>query len=305
MIFEGDTAVIQAIREKRRLMETSQPHDHIRPLLIQGGGLMRGAYGVGTALALEEMGYTNSFSALVGISSGAPIVSHFAAGSTKKGLSVLQDVCCHPDFLRLARFWNQVDTKRFMDAMRYDERTNIDVTEALANPAALYFGVTEYKTARPQLLKPRNEEHFFQSMHASINMQNISPYRIIIDGVHYNDGGFSKPHMITKAIEEIDATHVLIVTNNEHQFDPIPWWEKLLNRTLFRLRLNGALAHAINSRREARDAAIADALAGELKVAVVWGDGSISDLEKNAEKIAATVEASRTWWYGLMASVDE
>jgi hypothetical protein len=34
MIFEGNQAVISAIKEKRQLMEEYKTHDHIRPLLI-------------------------------------------------------------------------------------------------------------------------------------------------------------------------------------------------------------------------------------------------------------------------------
>jgi len=45
MIFEGDKGVIDAIKEKKRLMEAGEAHGHIRPLLIIGGGLMRGVFG--------------------------------------------------------------------------------------------------------------------------------------------------------------------------------------------------------------------------------------------------------------------
>jgi len=43
-------------------------------------------------------------------------------------------------------------------------------------------------------------------MHASINMQNVSPYKVVIDGVLYADGGFSNPHVIAEAIEVIKPT---------------------------------------------------------------------------------------------------
>jgi predicted patatin/cPLA2 family phospholipase len=301
MIFEGEHSVIQAIREKHRLLETGQPHDHIRPLFIQGGGLMRGAYGVGAALALEELGFTNAFSTMVGISSGAPIVAHFAAGTAKEGLDLLLEDCTDPEFVNPWRFWNQVDTEHFMKVMRSDPKKGVNVQRVFANPATVYFGVAEYKTALPKLIKPHNEEHFFKSMHASINMQNVSPYKVVIDGVHYADGGFSSPHVIAESLATIKPTHALIITNNDRDFRPLSRTERALNRTLFRLRLNGVLAQAINTRREARDKAIADALASTVETAVVWGDGSIGGMEKNPGKIAATVEASRTWWHGLLS----
>lgn len=301
MIFEGEHSVIQAIREKRRLMETGQPHDHIRPLLFQGGGLMCGVYGLGGALALEELGYTNSFSYMVGVSSGAPIISHFASGTTAEGQSLLMEDCCDPHFINPWRFWNQVDTGNFMNVLRSHPKKKVDLDKVEENPADLYIGVTEYKTAEPHLIKPRNKEHFFNSIHASINMQNVSPYKVIIDGVHYTDGGFSSPHVITKALKKLNPTHALIITNNNREFRRISRLERFLNRFVFRLRLNGILAQAINTRRESRDKAIEEALASDVEVAVVWGDGSIGSAERNGKKVVSTVEVSRMWWHGLFA----
>jgi predicted patatin/cPLA2 family phospholipase len=262
---------------------------------------MRGAYGLGAALALEEMGYKDSFSSLVGISSGAPIAAHFAAGTTRKGKAILLEDCSDKKFVNPWRFWNQINTKHVIDVIRTDEEKRIDVVKVFENPAKLYFGVAEYKTALPKLLSPKDPDHFFKCMHASINMQNVSPYKVIIDGIHYADGGFANPHVIDEAMRVLDPTHVLIITNNDRDFAPISTMERLLNRTIFRLRLNGILAQAINTRREARDLAIAKALKSDVDVAVVWGDESIGGMEKNGEKIASAVEASRTWWHGLFA----
>lgn len=301
MIFEGSHTVIQAMKEKKRLMDSGEPHEHIRILCIQGGGLMRGAYGLGAALALEEMGHINSFTSLVGISSGAPIAAHFAAGTIKQGKALILEDCRDKKFVNPWRFWSQVNTRHFIDVVRSDEKKKIDVEKVFKNPAQLYFGVAEYKTALPKILLPKDSDHFFECMHASINMQNVSPYKVIIDGVHYADGGFANPHVIDEAMKELDPTHVLIITNNDRDFAPISAMERFLNRTIFRLRLNGILAQAINTRREARDLAISKALKSDVAVAVVWGDGSIGGMEKNAEKIALALEASRIWWHGLFA----
>jgi predicted patatin/cPLA2 family phospholipase len=235
------------------------------------------------------------------VSSGAPTIAHFAAGTTAKGIKILLEECSDSGFVNPWRFWNQVDTKYFLQTVRYDDGKKINVDKALTNPAELYFGVAEYKTALPRLLQPKNEEYFFKAMHASINMQNVSPYKIIIDGVHYADGGFSRPHVISEAAKELNPTHMLIITNNDRDFTPISRTEKILNQTIFRLRLNGVLAQAINTRRESRDAAIESAISGGIETAVVWGDGSISGIEQNSRKIASAVEASRTWWHGLFS----
>jgi len=300
MIFEGEHSVIQAIKEKKRLQDAGLENDHIRPLMLQGGGLMQGVYGAGAALALSELGYTNTFTSLVGVSSGAPTVAYFAAGNVEDGVAVLKEDCGDKRFMNPWRFWNQVDTQHFIDILQHDSRKKIDVEKVFQNPAKICFGVSRYETAKPELIYPTNEEELFQSMHASINMRNVSKHKIVINGIHYADGGFTKPHIIGHAIKEIDATHVLIITNNTRHYNPITNMERVLNRTLIRLRLNGALAQAIRARLHERDKAVAEAMLGNKPVATVWGNGAISGVETNPDKIAATIEASRTWWHGLM-----
>lgn len=281
-------------------MDVGAKHDHIRPLMIQGGGLMQGVYGAGAALALNELGYNKVFTNLVGISSGAPTVAYFAAGNVEAGITALKEDCSDRKFMNPWRFWNQVDTQHFIDILRHDDRKRIDFKKVFDNPAEICFGVSRYETAMPELLCPTNEEEFFQSMHASVNMRNVSKHKIVINGTHYADGGFTKPHIIGHAVKQIDATHILIITNNTRHYNPITNVERFLNRTLIRMRLNGALSQAIRARLHERDKAVAEAMTSGKPVAAIWGNGAISSVETRPEKIGATVEASRTWWHGLM-----
>jgi predicted patatin/cPLA2 family phospholipase len=304
MIFEGEHSVIQAIKEKKQLIEAGEDHSHIRVLFIQGGGIMRVAYGAGTALALEEMGHTNSFSSLVGISSGAPNVAYFAAGTIHRGINILLNDCQDRRFINPWRFWNQVNTDHFISIMRNDEEKNVSLDKVFANPADLYFGAAYYDTAKPVLLQPKNDDDFFKSLHASLNMSNISPVNINIAGIRYTDGGFASPHIFARSVEQIQPTHVLIATNNDRDFKSISIFEKTLNRTLYRFRLNGLLATAINSRREARDEALANIINSEVKTAVIWGDGAIDAFESDTNKIEAAIEASRTWCHELFSMKD-
>jgi predicted patatin/cPLA2 family phospholipase len=301
MIFEGSHKVIQAIQEKKRLMDAGQPHDHIRPLLYQGGGLMCGAYGVGAALALEDLGYQDCFDYLVGVSSGALITAHFASGTTNQGQRLLPEDCCDSDFINPFRFWNQVDTKKLIQLLKTHPEKGVSPERILAHRSQVYFGVTDYVSAKPRLLEAKKGDYLFQSIHASINMQNVSPYKIVIDGTHYTDGGFASPHVIAHAVTELQPTHALIITNNNREFKKISRFERFLNNFVFRLRLNGILARAINGRGIARDEAIARIMEGEAEVAVVWGDGSIGSTTRDSQKITSVVHASRTWWHGLFS----
>ena len=300
MICEGDTAVLAAITEKRNLLLAGQPHDHIRPLLIQGGGFMCGAYGVGAAIALEQRSYRDAFTYLVGVSSGSPIMAHFAAGTSRYAADVLADDCTSRDFFNKWRLWHQVNVEHLVKLARYHKTHSVDANAALAHGSELYFGAAEHATAEPVLLRPHDEQSFFECLRASIHLQNVSPQKVYVDGVRYVDGGFASPHVIAHAVAKLQPTHVLLITNNNQETLSLPFIERICNQTIFRPRLSRKLVAVINRRIAVRDEALAAVRESGVPSLFVWGDGSISRMEQSSSKIRETIEASRMWWHDLL-----
>jgi len=303
MICDGDTNVFEVLKEKRHLMQVGKEHGHIRPLIIFGGGLMKGVYGAGGALALEEGGYADVFTHVVGISSGGPVAAHFVAGSVAKGVTVLAENCCTREFANPWRFWNQIDTEYFMRIMCQDSNKKIAPEAVLAKPTKLYFGVSKYATGKPVLLEATTEDGLFAAIHASLTMQNVARHRTYIDGVHYADGGFTKPFILEEILNRLkeEVTHIVFVTNHDREFGTISVFEKFLNRTLFRLRLNGAQVEAINGRREERDKSLMSLWSSGVPAVVIWGDGSVKSMERNPARLTAALESSRIWWKGILS----
>lgn len=301
MIFEGDRAVIEAVKEKKRLKDAGAPHAHIKPLLVIDGGLMKGAYGVGAGLALEEEGYSGAFSSVVGISSGAPSAAYFVAGEVYIGAGLVWDECCSKEFINKWRLWNQVNTTHFINAVRGATGKGLDTEKVFASSTDLYIGVSNFKTGEPWLIKPEQGEALFQAMQASILMPNVSTDIVTIDDIRYVDGGFTRPHILKKAIDEIEATHVLIITNQDRTVSTIPKLERFLNHTFFRLRMPKALRFAAHERRKERMKAI-EYLEKEYDkpYALVWGDHSIKSMEQEPRKVRAVIEKSRRWWKELL-----
>jgi len=153
MILEGDTAVIDAIKEKKRLMDAGKEHGHIKPLLIVDGGLMKAAYGVGAGLALEETGLSKVFTSVVGISSGAPSAAYFISGDVHIGARILDEECCTRKFLNMWRFWNQLDTEYLISALKGATGKGINIEKVFSSPTELYIGVSDFKTGKPNLLR--------------------------------------------------------------------------------------------------------------------------------------------------------
>ena len=301
MIFEGDNAVIEAIKEKKRLRDAGAPHAHIKPLLVFDGGLMKGAYGVGAGLALEESGHSSVFSNVVGISSGAPSAAYLVASEVYLGAGLVWDDCCSKTFINKWRVWNQVNTNHFIDAVRGETGKGLDTEKVFASPTKLHIGVSNFKTGEPRLITPTDGEGLFQAMQASILMPNVSTDIVTIDDIRYVDGGFTRPHIVKESIDTIEATHVLVITNQDQTVSTIPKLERFLNHTLFRWRMPKALRFAAHERRKERMKAIAYLEKEYGKpYALVWGDHSIKSMEQDPHKVRATIEKSRRWWQDLL-----
>lgn len=303
MIFEGSTSVIDALKEKKKLHTEGKNHDHIKPLLIIDGGLMKGTYGVGATLAMEELGMSDMFTAVVGISSGAPSAAYFISHDVAEGASIIYEICCSRRFLNMWRFWNQVNTGYFIDALKGSTGKGINVQKVFASPSNLHIGVADFNTGEPMLLRPKNEDELFRAINASVLMPNVSTDVVTFNDIRYVDGGFTRPHILRNAIEEIDATHVLVLTNQDKTVTTIPLLERFFNHTVYRWRMPKALRFAAHERRRERMKVLDDMEANyHLPYALVWGDHSIRSMERDSIKVAEVIEKSRTWWHELLKS---
>lgn len=301
MIFEGNRSVIDAIKEKKKLIATGQPHDHIRPLLVVDGGLMKGAYGTGAVLAIDELGFTSTFSSVVGISSGAIAAAYLLSGNTIGG-SVMYEEACTKEFRPRFNFKNVINVHFFERVLAGDTGKGLLFDKIFSHTVKLYIGVSEYVTGKPVLIAPTNQADLLRSIRASISIPGSVSLPSYVNGVRYVDGAASQPHILAHICGQIDATHILIITNQDKTTKHISWAEHFMNVTLFRYRMSPALRKATNWRREARHAFVEKTLASPQKPTLfVWGNNSIGSRESNQIIVKNVVEKSRQWWQEQLA----
>lgn len=302
MIFEGDTGVIDAIKEKKRLMDAGAPHGHIKPMLFIDGGLMKGVYGAGAVVALEELGYTDVFTDVVGVSSGAPTAAYFVAHQAKRGVTIYSEEACTRKFINPWRIWNQVDTFYFAATLRGVTGKGLGTQRIFASPATLHIAVADFETGKPELLQPDTDDGVFSAIQASVLMPNISSDKVRIDDIRYVDGGFTRPHALKKALEEIEATQVLVIANQNKTITALPKLERFLNNTLYRHRMPKLLRFAAHERKRERMKVIQEMENGQhMPYALIWGDHSITSMERKPKKVQEVIEKSRLWWRELLA----
>ena len=298
MIFEGNSEVMTVLKQKKSLMDAGLPHNHIKPLLIIDGGLMKGVYGTGAVMAIEELGYTNCFSAVAGISSGAVAAAYLLSGN-KIGASTIYEEACSKQFRPRFNIKNIIDVAFFERVLAGDTGKSLLFDKIFSHKVSLYIGVSEFNTGKPAIIKPTNSADLLRSIRASISIPGAVTLPSWINGVRYVDGAASKPHILDHLYETLEATHVLIITNQDKGTKHISWIEHFINNTFFRYRMTAALRTVTNWRRESRHEFVKKTLLSPAKPTLfVWGDNSIGSKESNPVLVKSVFEKSRLWWIG-------
>ena len=301
MIFEGDTGVIEAIKEKKRLIDAGERNDHIRPLLIIDGGFMKGVYGVGAALAFDELGFIQVFTNFIGISSGAATLAYTLSGQSQLGSTVIIEDCTSRRFLNFWRFKNPEDEAFLQRVFEGCTGRKKLETQNLIN-RNFFIGLSVFETAKPFLLQPKTREECLVGIRASISMPGAVSDLVIINGIRYIDGASSEPHVLEMGYETIDATHVLIITNQDKDTKNILWWDRLITKTIWRNRLSPRLLDVALRRRKIRHNWVHTVLQDPKKpICFVWGNGSIASFERDPEMVKMVIEKSRQWWLKQLA----
>lgn len=305
MIFEGDKSVIDAIKEKKRLVDAGEEYGHIKPLLFVDGGLMKGVYSAGAVVALEELGYSETFTTAVGVSSGAPTLAYFLAKSAHVGVTIYSEEVCDRKFINPRRFWRPLETDYFTEVLRGVTGKKLNVEAILKSKTEFYSAVANFETGEPELITSKSKEGLLSSIQASILMPNISNEIVRINDIRYVDGGFTRPHALQKVLEVCDFTHLLVITNQNKTITTIPWLERFLDRTLYRHRMPAPLRFAAHERKRERMKVLETLKQADTPHAVIWGDHSIDSLEFDVKKVLQVVEASRQWWTALLLDDSE
>lgn len=300
MILEGDYEVIDGIIEKKRLMDNGEQHEHIKPLLILGGGMMKGVYGAGASQALADLGMKNVFNAIAGISSGAATAAYFYSENATIAASIFSEECTTRKFWNIFRVLNPLDVKYVKSILEGKSGKGIGLISK-EHLLRLRIGMSSYETGLPYMLQPQSIIELIDGVTASIAMPGpVSDYNLV-RGVRFADGASSLPHVATLFTAEKTYTHILYIVNQDQSDTDISILEKLINNSLYRYRMCLKLRFASNQRRKTDMLYIKQLLQDNTrKVCVVWGNGSIPSITRDAVLIKNTIEKSRQWWLELL-----
>lgn len=300
MILEGDTSVIDALKEKKRLMDSGEDSGHIRPLLFVGGGMMQGAYGVGAVEAISKCGYTDVFAYYAGVSCGAASIAYMLSGNVDEGKRVTYEDCCSKDFFDIFRLNNMFSGIAFENALRGHTGKPLEVKEVLKYNDSFYIGATRYSDGESAILHPQNAEELFLYLRASMTQPGVSSERAEIDGVRYVDGACADPSVLEKVIDKTKPTHVLIVANQSRGIKKNKLVESFLFAAVFR-SIPARTRNVILTRTDRYMRLLTELTKdSSVPVLVSWGNGSIKPLERDSSIVKNVIEDSKIFWDNVL-----
>jgi len=186
-------------------------------LVLQGGG-MRGVFSIGACCALQEIGYTEGFDQVYGVSSGALNGAYFLSGQAAYGATIYYQDINNKYFINLWRFRKIMDISFLMNIVVNVKPLNFK--RLRSSSTLLNILLTQVSTGKAVTFTNRSgNTHIFGVLKATAAVPFAYDIPVTIDGVDYLDGGPSCPVPIEKAIDS-GCTDILVVLTRPRDFHP-------------------------------------------------------------------------------------
>ncbi|MFZ2522997.1 MAG: hypothetical protein WAW92_01275 [Minisyncoccia bacterium] len=235
--------VIEAFKGRRDSVEMEGKPKRL--LIYALGGGLRGPYGAGQVIALNEMGITaDKVDVLVGSSAGEDDLIYYADGpeSTYRGTSIYYEECTTKEFVdvRPKRISQIMNVTVVENAMRKGKKAiNEDRIRNL--PTEIYALATPVNGAEAELINVKTavgesgELDMISAVKASMNVRLLRAPGTMVNGKLMEDGSFGSLQL-QKLIDEFEPTDILVLPNipfrNLEEFkESSSWLEHLPNST--------------------------------------------------------------------------
>ena len=192
----------------------------LKTALVLQGGAMRGVYSAGVCCALQEIGYTEGFDEVYGVSGGALNGAYFLSGQAAYGATVYYQNINNREFINFLRTKKIVDIDFLIDITRNVKPLN--VKKLYSSSTQLNIFLTEALTGKVVKFtsKPENTD-IFRVFNATAAMPFVYDRPVTIGDTDYLDGGISCPIPVTQAIDG-GCTDIFVVLTKPKHYRPKP-----------------------------------------------------------------------------------
>ncbi len=273
-------------------------------LVLQGGG-MRGVFGAGVCCALEELGYTEGFDQIYGVSAGALNAAYFLSGQAAFGTTIYYQNINNRRFINLFRWKKIVDIDFLMKIVTKEKPLNIE--KLLSSSTTLNIVLTCVASGKPVIFNHKDAgKDILKILKGTAALPFLYDIPVEIDGRKFLDGGISCPIPVVETIED-GCTDIFVVLTRHEYYQPSPprgIWENFLVKPVIKKHgenLYNLYTTSYHNYKERMLIATGKKLYGERKVNIITifpdPEIGITRLTKNKDtlKKAATDGAIKTF----------
>jgi predicted patatin/cPLA2 family phospholipase len=220
MHYEGGKDNLGIVKEQMYTYSKYGKGCSFRPLLLVLGGGQRGVYSGGGVIALTKLGLINAFETMIGISTGAPVISYFASGQATLGTSIYFEDNTKGEFINFKKLfkWESIMNLDWLtdvfDGITSNKKLNIN--KLRKHPTDLYYAVSDIISNKTSFLDPKELDNPTLGIKASCAMPIAYGHSVKINNHYYVDGGLIHPLPSELIIKKFNPTSILIFANRSN-----------------------------------------------------------------------------------------
>jgi predicted patatin/cPLA2 family phospholipase len=228
--------IVERLLRKRDLLRAGDTgHERIRTALFIDGGGMRGVYGGGVIVALEQLGLTDVFDYVIGVSAGAADCAYFLSGQAEFGTSLYYEELASKRFINVWRFSKILDIDYLDESFRYTKP--LDSERVRQSRSRFLIGVTKAETGECVYLDMADSSiDVITAIRASTALPIVYNRTVSINGEAYSDGTTGCGVPVDYITSVLGCNTVLFILNRIFS-DKNPrasWYERLLTHAVSR-----------------------------------------------------------------------
>lgn len=220
MGFAGDPLVLQNIVTKVQLLRSGnlEAAKKIRTAVVIPGGGQRGIVQMGAALAFEKLGLNDGFDAAVGVSSGAGAAVYWFSGQAALGARVASEELIKNHFISYTHPLRIMNISVLENILR--NLWPVDFDKLKKQRTKVLIGVTDYTSGKEEFFDLKKMKDPVKGIIASVSIPVFAKNVVEIERHVYIDGGPGSPLPISYAIEDLNATDILVLQTRTLDYKP-------------------------------------------------------------------------------------
>ncbi len=286
-----DSPIVQNMFCKR---DQLPGHETIRLTMLFMSGGMRGVAGAGVAVALCDLGFSNTAEVVIGASAGTANAAYFLAGQRDRvrlGASIYYEECCLNDRFIDFRRRPTIDIDYLVSVFARGPKA-LDLEAIKRSQSEFFVGVTRYRDGAFELIDAKAARpDMLTAIKASMAMKALYSRTVTVNGTEYIDDSVEMLP-IDLIVEQFHPTDILVVANQTSAGSMLDRATDTLSAAMSVTQGQLGQAARLYGRHQRYRQTLATIGQLPVNVGILWSPPGLNILSRKAAKLLAVAEQS-------------